>query len=72
MTAKQTPRRYAGGQQTGAGSGTSGTTVRPPADLAAAWRCFTWRTSHGCGCFRAADCLLNEPLPVHADMAASA
>jgi hypothetical protein len=43
------------------------TTTDSVAAEQAAWRCFTWRTSHGCGCGKAADCLLNEPLPVHAD-----
>jgi hypothetical protein len=62
MAAKQTPQRQAGGQQTGAGSGTSGNTVAH--DLAA-WRCWTWRIRHGCGCGRTADCLLTGPLPVH-------
>jgi hypothetical protein len=33
----------------------------------AAWACWTWRHRHGCGCGWAADCLLNEPLPVHPD-----
>jgi hypothetical protein len=33
----------------------------------AAWRCWTWRAQHGCGCGRAADCLLYDPLPVHAE-----
>jgi hypothetical protein len=61
MTAKQSPRRDTGGQ-TGAGSGTSGTTVAH--DLAA-WRCWTWRNRHGCRCGRPADCLLYDPLPVH-------
>jgi hypothetical protein len=31
----------------------------------AAWRCWTWRTVHGCGCGEPADCLLATPLPVH-------
>ncbi len=62
MTAKQSPRRGTGGQ-TGAGSGTSGNTVAH--DLAA-WQCWTWRTVHGCGCGRVADCLLYDALPVHA------
>ena len=55
MAAKHSPRRDTGGQQTGAGSGTSGNTVAH--DLAA-WRCWTWRIRHGCGCGREADCLL--------------
>ncbi len=36
-----------------------------PRELAA-WRCWTHRARHACGCGRAADCLLNDPLPVHA------
>jgi hypothetical protein len=31
-----------------------------------AWRCWSWRTRHGCGCPAADDCLLITPLPVHA------
>jgi hypothetical protein len=34
---------------------------------AAAWRCWTWRALHGCGCGRAADCQLWQPVPVHAE-----
>lgn len=31
----------------------------------AAWRCWTWRERHGCGCSLPADCLLLTALPVH-------
>jgi hypothetical protein len=30
-----------------------------------AWRCWSWRTRHACGCPTADDCLLVSPLPVH-------
>lgn len=35
------------------------------ADELAPWRCWTHRARHACGCGRPADCLLNDPLPVH-------
>jgi hypothetical protein len=45
-----------------AAAGEAAAVVKP-----AAWRCWTWRARHGCGCWRAADCLLSQPLPVHPD-----
>jgi hypothetical protein len=30
-----------------------------------AWRCWTWRLRHCCGCGVPADCVLLDPLPVH-------
>jgi len=68
MAAKQTRRRRAGGQQTGAGNVSPGTTVQHAPEAAgelAAWRCWTWRDRHRCPCLRLADCLLHGPLPIH-------
>jgi hypothetical protein len=46
----------------------SALTVAPGGDRTAdmaAWRCWTWKTRHACGCETAGDCQLLEPLPIH-------
>ncbi len=48
MGTKRGPRRDAGGQKTGAGSGTSGTTVPPP-------RCAYLHPTHLTGCRQPAE-----------------
>ncbi len=67
MTAKQTPGRVTRGQRSNASAGSdSGSSVRPPADIAATLRCFGWRNAgNACGCAYVSDCQLARPLPVH-------
>ena len=64
-TAERRPRRWGGAPDEAAGGGNVSAIV-----TASAWRCWTWRVQHACGCGRVADCILARPLPLHADAAA--
>jgi hypothetical protein len=54
-----------GTQQTASASSdfTGGADILPIEAL----RCWSWRRKHRCWCPSAEDCLLTQPLPVHAD-----
>lgn len=57
-TAERRPLHKGGAHNDAAGSVSSRITAE-------ARRCFTWRNYRPCGCLVAADCQLNDPLPVH-------